>query len=210
MSDPSDYNVCDEHEAVYLKGGYCLECRIVELESNVTQREADRIAIAIIRDKKASKARRRIAELEAKAIKQKEAWDQHTRQRVFVSADDCPYCRIAKLEDWASVEVVNWKRQITERDKRIEALEEKIKKSKEAWDQHMQVAIGNAGEIVQQERQIEKLRNLQCRLYNSGYHAGHHDTVEGMYTDIYPVDMDSYHDDLVAEIVADAAQEAGE
>ena len=35
MSDPSDYNVCDEHEAAYLKGGYCLECRITELEAQI-------------------------------------------------------------------------------------------------------------------------------------------------------------------------------
>jgi len=33
MSDPADYNVCDEHESVYLKGDYCLECRIAELEA---------------------------------------------------------------------------------------------------------------------------------------------------------------------------------
>jgi hypothetical protein len=61
------------------------------------------------------------------------------------------------------------------------------------------------------QAQLKAKQALDCRLYNSGYHAGHHDTVEGMYTDIYPVDMDSYHDDLVAEIVADEeAQEAGE
>jgi hypothetical protein len=40
MNDPSDYNVCDEHEAVYLKGGYCLECRIVELEEDLCIEES--------------------------------------------------------------------------------------------------------------------------------------------------------------------------
>jgi hypothetical protein len=35
MSDPSDYNVCDEHETAYLKGGYCLECRIAKLEAHI-------------------------------------------------------------------------------------------------------------------------------------------------------------------------------
>jgi hypothetical protein len=40
-------------------------------------------------------------------------------------------------------------------------------------------------------------------LYNLGYHAGHHDTVEGQYVDIRECDMDTYHADVVAEIVAD-------
>ena len=38
MSDPADYNVCDEHESVYLKGDYCLECRIAELEAELHER----------------------------------------------------------------------------------------------------------------------------------------------------------------------------
>jgi hypothetical protein len=39
------------------------------------------------------------------------------------------------------------------------------------------------------------------RLYNSGYHAGHHDTVEGYYVDILDCDMETYHEDIVAEIL---------
>ena len=38
-------------------------------------------------------------------------------------------------------------------------------------------------------------------IYNLGYHAGHHDTVEGNYTDIFPCDMKQYHEDIVAEIL---------
>ena len=45
------------------------------------------------------------------------------------------------------------------------------------------------------------LRSLVARIYNSGYHAGHHDTVEGGYVDIFSVDMDTYHADVVAEII---------
>ena len=41
------------------------------------------------------------------------------------------------------------------------------------------------------------------RLYNTAYHAGHHDTVEGCYTHVYPQDMDSYHEDIVQEWLAD-------
>lgn len=42
------------------------------------------------------------------------------------------------------------------------------------------------------------LRQL-VRLYNSGYKAGHHDTVEGGYAGIFDCDMDSYHQDDVEE-----------
>ncbi len=39
------------------------------------------------------------------------------------------------------------------------------------------------------------------RLYNNGYKAGHHDTVEGQYTDIFECDMQDYHRDAVIEIL---------
>lgn len=39
------------------------------------------------------------------------------------------------------------------------------------------------------------------RLYNQGYHAGHHDTAEGGYVDIFTCDMDTYHAEVVAEIL---------
>ena len=45
------------------------------------------------------------------------------------------------------------------------------------------------------------------RVYNSGYAAGHHDTVEGQYTHILPVDMDTYHADVVGELLAELAKE---
>jgi hypothetical protein len=66
------------------------------------------------------------------------------------------------------------------------------------------------GDSISREQQIAslqaenaKLRKATIRLYNSGYHAGHHDTVEGGYTDILQCDMDTYHDDVVAEILSE-------
>jgi len=63
--------ICSKH-IIYLGDGSeesCVICeqadRITELEAEIVWREADRIAIAKIRDKKASTARKRIAELEA-------------------------------------------------------------------------------------------------------------------------------------------------
>lgn len=46
------------------------------------------------------------------------------------------------------------------------------------------------------------------RLYNTAYHAGHHDTVEGGYTHVYPQDMDIHHEDVVQEWLADNPQPA--
>jgi len=43
---------------------------------------------------------------------------------------------------------------------------------------------------------------VACRLYNSGYHAGHHDTVEACYVDIHPSDMSSYHLDVVQKLLS--------
>ena len=40
-------------------------------------------------------------------------------------------------------------------------------------------------------------------IYNSGYHAGHHNTVEGRYTDIFSCDMDTYHEDVVFDLIAE-------
>ena len=47
----------------------------------------------------------------------------------------------------------------------------------------------------------EKATAEAIRLYNMGYHAGHEDTVEASYVDIVAADMDTYHGDVVAEII---------
>ena len=47
------------------------------------------------------------------------------------------------------------------------------------------------------------MRELLTRIYNSGYAAGRHDTVEGVFTDVHQSDMDSYHDDVVGELLED-------
>ena len=44
------------------------------------------------------------------------------------------------------------------------------------------------------------------RLYNQGYYAGHHDTVEGGFVPIHSCDMDTYHEDVVAEILQENAE----
>lgn len=56
--------------------------------------------------------------------------------------------------------------------------------------------------------QNERLREDAVYIYNSGYNAGHHDTVEGQYTLVLPVDMRIYQDDVVAEILAEIGYDA--
>ncbi|MFA9207856.1 MAG: hypothetical protein ACEQSN_06235 [Yersinia sp. (in: enterobacteria)] len=45
--------------------------------------------------------------------------------------------------------------------------------------------------------------SLYVSLFNHGYGSGHHDTVEGQYTDIHRSDITTYHDDVVGELVED-------
>lgn len=43
--------------------------------------------------------------------------------------------------------------------------------------------------------------SLMVRIYNLGYHAGHEHTVEACFTPIHHTDMDTYHADVVEEIL---------
>jgi hypothetical protein len=53
------------------------------------------------------------------------------------------------------------------------------------------------------EAENARLKTLLTRMYNKGYKAGHHATVEGQYVDILDEDMDTYHDDIVNEILSE-------
>lgn len=56
--------------------------------------------------------------------------------------------------------------------------------------------------VVKLEAEVVSLREAAVHIYNSGYSAGHHYTVEGSYVDIHSSDMDSYHAEEVAELLA--------
>ncbi len=51
------------------------------------------------------------------------------------------------------------------------------------------------------EREVERLRETQVYLYNSGYLAGHHDTVEGCWADIHFSDYHTDQSDMVDEVL---------
>lgn len=50
------------------------------------------------------------------------------------------------------------------------------------------------------------LKSLSIKLFNLGYLKGHESTVEGYFTDIHRNDIDTYHDDDVAEIIEDEVE----
>jgi poly-gamma-glutamate capsule biosynthesis protein CapA/YwtB (metallophosphatase superfamily) len=59
-----------------------------------------------------------------------------------------------------------------------------------------------ADDVKNTKAELAALKAATVHIYNSGYHAGHHYTVEGGYTDIHSSDMDSYHAEEVAELLA--------
>lgn len=42
---------------------------------------------------------------------------------------------------------------------------------------------------------------MACKIYNSGYQSGHHDTVEGGFTDVQYSDRGEHHSDEVQELL---------
>lgn len=47
----------------------------------------------------------------------------------------------------------------------------------------------------------DTIKEILCLIYNSGYKAGHHQTVEGGYTDVHHNDYFEYHKEEVLEIL---------
>ncbi|HEJ7052564.1 TPA: hypothetical protein SMF43_001510 [Serratia marcescens] len=47
------------------------------------------------------------------------------------------------------------------------------------------------------------LKSRSIKLFNLGYLHGHESTVEGYFVDVHRNDIDTYHDDVVAEIIED-------
>ena len=63
-------------------------------------------------------------------------------------------------------------------------------------------------EVVKAERDAlavenEALKSRSIKLFNLGYLHGHESTVEGYFVDVHRNDIDTYHDDVVAEIIED-------
>lgn len=62
------------------------------------------------------------------------------------------------------------------------------------------------------DAEIAKLEGIESAtlpfftwMFNQGYQQGHHDTVEGMFTDVLPEDSSEYHDDIVKDLLGEYA-----
>lgn len=51
--------------------------------------------------------------------------------------------------------------------------------------------------------ELHPMIRLAMRLYNIGYNAGHHDTVESVFANVLEVDLENYHEEEAQEIVQD-------
>ncbi|ASM11825.1 hypothetical protein [Serratia marcescens] len=78
------------------------------------------------------------------------------------------------------------------------------------FDDHQQVvsalkaerdALADRVNALAVENQALKARSI--KLFNLGYLRGHESTVEGYFVDVHWCDIDTYHDDVVAEIIED-------
>ncbi|HEP0388658.1 TPA: hypothetical protein ACGD8T_001031 [Serratia marcescens] len=71
------------------------------------------------------------------------------------------------------------------------------------FDAHQQTvsALEAERDALAVENQALKARSI--KLFNLGYLRGHESTVEGYFVDVHWCDIDTYHDDVVAEIIED-------
>lgn len=60
-------------------------------------------------------------------------------------------------------------------------------------------------EACAEERRLERERLLPLfvRVFNAGYQAGHHETVEGGFVDVDDADKDTYHSDVVNNLLCE-------
>ena len=58
-------------------------------------------------------------------------------------------------------------------------------------------------EACAEDRRLERERLLPLfvRVFNAGYQAGHHDTVEGGFVDVHDADKETYHSDVVTDFL---------
>ncbi|HHP7833221.1 TPA: hypothetical protein ACSHSI_000162 [Serratia marcescens] len=91
-----------------------------------------------------------------------------------------------------------------------EALVSELATSQQISTQTLQVKLTMAGTIKELTARVNALAvenaALKCRslkLFNLGYLRGHESTVEGYLVDVHWCDIDTYHDDVVAEIIED-------
>ncbi|WP_448195572.1 hypothetical protein [Serratia marcescens] len=91
-----------------------------------------------------------------------------------------------------------------------EALVSELASSRQINAQTLQVKLTMAETIKEQTDRVNalavenaELKARSIKLFNLGYLHGHESTVEGYFVDVHRNDIDTYHDDVVAEIIED-------
>ncbi|WP_241164982.1 hypothetical protein [Serratia marcescens] len=81
------------------------------------------------------------------------------------------------------------------------------------FDAHQQVVSAIEAERDAQQKRADALavenaalKSRSIKLFNLGYLHGHESTVEGYFVDVHRNDIDTYHDDVVAEIIEDESE----
>jgi len=101
-------------------------------------------------------------------------------------------------------------------ERTIATLEQRVAELQAAYELMTSTATSWFDEKEVAEAKVAELEAAQTwvpvRLYNAGYAAGHDDTVEACYTDVADCDKDTYHADIVAELLEHylSAQPSGE
>ncbi|AOE99074.1 hypothetical protein ATE40_007355 [Serratia surfactantfaciens] len=91
-----------------------------------------------------------------------------------------------------------------------EALLSELASSRQINAQTLLVKLTMAETIKEQTDRVNALavenaalKSRSIKLFNLGYLHGHESTVEGHFVDVHRSDIDTYHDDVVAEIIED-------
>lgn len=91
-----------------------------------------------------------------------------------------------------------------------EALVSELASSRQINAQTLQVKLTMAETIKELTDRVNALavenaalKSRSIKLFNLGYLRGHESTVEGYFVDVHWCDIDTYHDDVVAEIIED-------
>jgi hypothetical protein len=88
----------------------------------------------------------------------------------------------------------------------IDQLKAKVAEQEAQLEQKRVEIYEEATNAIESYKRVTEIKTLLVLAYNSGYMAGHHDTVEGQFTDIHHADMRTHHLDMVAEIIAEHDQ----
>jgi hypothetical protein len=111
-----------------------------------------------------------------------------------------------ELQDTFAVSLLRVKQLEAERDALIEGLDGwharylDMEVDRDSWIKQCDQRIDG---VLRLGTERDALRADAVLYYNSGYMAGHHDTVESQFTDIHQSDMRTYHADVVAAIAGE-------